>query len=99
MSSRAAMSAAILAAFNLDTDGAKPEVVADAAAAVLCSFAAAVRGELPARTGLPTTAAPCDVTLELILAEMRKQTALLTAVTGQAHGARRAPADESGLPG
>lgn len=44
MSNHAALSAALLAAFNLDADGAKPEDIAKAAATVLIAFADAVRG-------------------------------------------------------
>ncbi|RFP32448.1 hypothetical protein [Duganella sp. BJB476] len=47
MSNHANLSAALLVAFNLDTDNADPAAVADAAATVLVAFADLVRGPAP----------------------------------------------------
>ncbi|RFP19148.1 hypothetical protein [Duganella sp. BJB475] len=47
MSNHTNISAALLAAFNLDTDNADPAAVADAAATVLVAFADLVRGPAP----------------------------------------------------
>jgi hypothetical protein len=89
MSSHATISAALLAAFNLDTDEADPAAVADAAASVLVAFADLVRAPAPVsyfsgdELKFATAELAADETPTLILAELRKQTTLLEVLAKQ----------------
>lgn len=110
MSSQAAISAALLAAFNLDADNGDPSVVADAAASVLVAFANLMRAPAPVpyfsggELKFATAVRVADETLVLTLAEQRKQTTLLEVLAKQGDRLANctAPATgaaASGLPG
>nr|WP_315249266.1 hypothetical protein [uncultured Duganella sp.] len=66
MSNHETLTAALLAAFNLDTDKADPAAVASAAAGVLLAFADAVRGPVPVAGELVAELAAPASTAELI---------------------------------
>ncbi|MYM81118.1 hypothetical protein GTP44_03985 [Duganella sp. FT50W] len=66
MSNHEALTATLLAVFNLDTDSAEPAVVAGAAATVLLAFADAVRGPAPVVGELVAELAAPAGTAELI---------------------------------
>lgn len=83
MSNHEALTAALLAAFNLDSDSADPAAVAGAAATVLLAFADAVRGPAPVAGELVAAELIADETPALILAELRKQTTLLEVLAKQ----------------
>lgn len=84
MSNHATLSAALLAAFNLDTDKADPAAVADAAASVLVAFAGLVRGPAPGFSDQAVVELTADETPALILAEIRGLRADLAERAGQA---------------
>lgn len=71
MSNHENLTAALLAAFNLDADKADPAVIAGAAARVLAAFAEIVRGPAPVAGELASTELVVDETPALILAELR----------------------------
>lgn len=107
MSNHAILSAALQAAFA--AQAANPAAYADAVASVLVAFADAVRGPAPTVTEFAATELVADETPKQILAELRKQTAVLETIASQ--GARLARlseavgspllsgAEHSGLPG
>lgn len=66
MSNHQVLSAALLAAFNMDADKADPAAVAGAAATVLIAFADAVRGPAPVVGELVAELAAPAGTAELI---------------------------------
>lgn len=97
MSNHATLTAALLAAFNLDADNADPQVVASAAAGVLVAFAQIVRGgPAPVVAELAAVESAADDTPALILAELRKQTTLLEVLAKQGdHAAVRVGVDST----
>ncbi len=104
MSNHETLTAALLAAFNLDCDSADPAAVAGAAATVMLAFADAVRGPAPVAAELAVVEPHADSTTALILAELRKHTTLMEVLAKQGdHAAlRTAPATGAatcGLPG
>jgi hypothetical protein len=88
MSNHATISAALLAAFNLDTDKAHPAAVADAAASVLVEFAELVRGPAPVMSE-SSAAGLVAGGMAAIAAELRKQTTLLEVLAKQGDASRR----------
>ncbi|MRW82929.1 hypothetical protein GJ698_02340 [Pseudoduganella sp. FT26W] len=83
MSNHQTITAALLAAFNLDADNADPAAVASAAATVLLAFADAVRGPAPVVGEMASVELVADETPTLILAELRKQNTLLEVLAKQ----------------
>lgn len=83
MSNHENLTAALLAAFNLDSDSADPAAVAGAAATVLLAFAEAVRGPASVADELVAAELIADETPALILAELRKQNTLLEVLAKQ----------------
>jgi hypothetical protein len=83
MSNHQTITAALLAAFNLDADNADPAAVASAAATVLLAFADAVRGPAPVVAEVAGVELAADETPALILSELRKQTTLLEVLAKQ----------------
>lgn len=89
MSNHETLTAALLGAFNLDSDSADPAAVAGAAATVMLAFADAVRGPAPVAGELASIEQQADETPALILAELRKQTTLLEVLAKQGERALR----------
>jgi hypothetical protein len=79
MSNHQTITAALLAAFNLDADNADPAAVASAAATVLLAFADAVRGpaavvgELAAELAAPAGTAELTAEVRNLICEIRAE--------------------------
>ncbi|TFW15934.1 hypothetical protein [Duganella callida] len=83
MSNHQALSAALLAAFQLDADSRDPAAIADTAATLLIELATILRGPPVTVANIAGVELVGDETQALMLAELRKQTTLLEVIAKQ----------------